>query len=92
MTTADELRKFKDTQGRITTWPSKPYKQLQVLQYLTSFFVLGKRYSEAELNELLNQNHTFGDPALLRRELIIKGFFDRTADGSQYWKTDKSQD
>ena len=91
MTTGDELRNFKDKQGRITTWPSKPFKQIQVLKYLASQFVLGKRYSETEMNELLNQHHTFADPALLRRELIIKGLFERTADGSQYWKKDNSQ-
>ena len=27
-------------------------------------------FSFSEVNQLLNQHHTFGDPALLRRELI----------------------
>ena len=91
MTIDDDLRNFMDKQGRITTWPAKPFKQLQVLKYLATQFVLGKRYSEAEMNDLLNQYHTFGDPALLRRELVIKDLFDRTRDGSQYWKKDKAQ-
>ena len=34
---------------------------------------------------LLLQHHTFGDPALLRRELFERGLVDRVKDGSAYW-------
>jgi len=91
MTIDDDLRNFTDKQGRITTWPAKPFKQLRVLKYLATRFVLGKRYSETEMNELLNEYHTFGDPALLRRELIIRNLFHRTPDGREYWKKDESE-
>jgi hypothetical protein len=91
MTSDRELRNFTDKQGRVTVWPAKPFKQLIVLKYLASHFVLGKRYSEAEINELLGEYHTFGDPALLRRELIVRDLFDRTEDGSEYWKKEERE-
>ncbi|MEL6397962.1 MAG: DUF2087 domain-containing protein [Cyanobacteria bacterium J06607_6] len=42
-------------------------------------------YSERQINELLGRHHTFGDPALLRRELFERGLVDRVKDGSAYW-------
>jgi hypothetical protein len=54
-------------------------------QYLASKFESGVTYTEKEVNTLLNQYHTFGDPALLRRELFENGLIDRMRDGSAYW-------
>jgi len=44
----------------------------------------GRTYSEAEINALLNEWHTFGDPALLRREMFDHGLMTRSKDGSRY--------
>ena len=49
-------------------------------------FETGKFYTEKEVNEVLNNSHTFGDAALLRRELFEKKFLDRELDGRKYWK------
>ena len=57
------------------------------LEYLASHFDFGRDYSEKQLNAMLNKLHTFGDPALLRRELYESGYFNRRADGSAYWRT-----
>jgi hypothetical protein len=38
------------------------------------------------VNAILGDYHTFNDPALLRRELIMKDLLDRTPDGNKYWK------
>ncbi len=81
------LKGFLNKDSKLKSWPShkNKNKQLLALEYLASKFEAGREYSEREVNEVLNQNHTFGDPALLRRELYMKGFFDRTPDGSRYW-------
>ena len=81
-----ELQKFLDDRGRVTRWPSKPIRQMLVLKYLATRFVLGKHYTEAEVNNVLNECHTFNDAALLRRELVMKDLFDRADNGSAYWK------
>lgn len=34
---------------------------------------------------VLNQHHTFADPALLRREMFERKLINRKRDGSAYW-------
>ncbi len=82
------LKRYQDKSGRIKLLPHKPAKQLMVLAYLASKFEAGQVYGEKEVNRILNENHNFNDSALLRRELIEKGFLERTADGREYWKKD----
>ena len=89
----DNLKGFFDKDSKLKTWSSRKHreKQLAVLEYLATKFETGKNYSEKEVNQILNQNHTFGDPALLRRELYTVGFLDRTQDGSRYWLQKKAE-
>jgi len=81
------LKGFLDKNSKLKSWPSRKHreKQLLALEFLAFKFEVGQEYSEKEVNEILNQNHTFGDPALLRRELFMKKLLDRTPDGSRYW-------
>lgn len=81
-----ELRPFLDRDGLVTTWPSKRKGQEAVLDYLITKFTLGERHSEAAVNALLNEWHTYDDPAYLRRSLIDMGLLQRTSDGAQYWR------
>ncbi|MEC4815393.1 MAG: DUF2087 domain-containing protein [Scytonema sp. PMC 1069.18] len=84
----EELKSYLDEQGRIKEWSSKRNKgkfQILVLEYLASKFEMDVIYTEKEVNQLLNQHHTFGDAALLRRELFERGLIDRKRDGSAYW-------
>ncbi len=82
-----ELRGFLDKDSKLKSWPSRKHreKQLLALEFLASKFEAGQEYSEKEVNEILNRHHTFGDPAMLRRELYMKNLLDRTPDGSRYW-------
>ena len=57
--------------------------------YLASKFELGKRYSEKEVNEILNNWHTFEDWAMLRRDLFDKWFLGRDPKGKEYWLEEK---
>lgn len=85
---AIELQNYLDVQGRLKEWPSKRNKgrfQQLALEYLAAKFEPGIYYNEKEVNDLLNQYHTFGDPALLRRELYERCLVDRVRDGSAYW-------
>lgn len=85
-----ELQHYLDGQGRLKAWPSKRNKgrfQQLALAYLATKFEPGTPYHEREVNALLNKHHTFGDPALLRRELVERGLVARLRDGSAYWLT-----
>lgn len=84
----DVLKNFLDDNQRLKAWPSKRNKrrfQQMALEYLASKFEPGRYYNEREVNALLNQHHTFEDPALLRRELYERNLIDRVKDGSAYW-------
>jgi GNAT superfamily N-acetyltransferase len=83
--------RFLDAEGRLFRWPTKRGDQLEVLGLMAAQFTPGQFYSEREVNELLNQWHTFGDWALLRRALFDFGFMDRTSDGARYWRKEDSQ-
>jgi len=81
-----EFRGFVDAEGKIKSWPAKQSKQLLLLETLAVKFEAGRSYTAQEVNEVLNSCHTFGDPALLRRELINQKHLMRSPDGKSYWK------
>jgi hypothetical protein len=86
-----ELKSHFDDEGRLRLWPAKRFLQILVLNYLASKLETDRVYTEKEINALLNQWHTFGDPAVLRRELHERGLLNRSKDGSEYWYTPKTR-
>jgi hypothetical protein len=82
-----ELQNHLDNEGRLTAWPSKRSLQLLALNYLATKLEPRRVYVEKEINALLNSWHTFGDPALLRRELYERGLLNRQKNGAEYWRT-----
>lgn len=84
------LEKYLDSAGKVKVYPSKRKYKMVVLEYLASKFEIGKTYKEAEINDILKQHHTFGDWALLRRDLFEAGFLGRNSNCSSYWKTPNS--
>jgi hypothetical protein len=79
------LRNF-DAQGRLLRWPHKRAEQVLALWCLWMAFDGKRRYSEREVNEVLNTHHAFGDHCLLRRELVEMKLLERTPGGEQYRK------
>ncbi len=84
-----EVRSFFDEEGRLKQWPSKQSKKLIVLEILAEKFETGRKYTELEVNIVLNGVHTYNDPVSLRRSLIENGVLSRTPDGKEYWKNEK---
>ena len=82
----EPLRRFLDAAGRVTMWPAKRQSQDLLLSYLISKFEHGREYAEREVNQLLNQWHSYQDPATLRRALYDAQLLDRTPDGARYWR------
>lgn len=86
---ARELRTFMNESGQLTALPAKYKKKLIAYYYLASKLEMGKRYTEADINDILNSWTLFNDPAALRRELYNKHLLDRTEDGRYYWKEEE---
>ncbi|MBR4462321.1 MAG: DUF2087 domain-containing protein [Erysipelotrichaceae bacterium] len=70
--------------GKLTQLPSKRKKKLLALVWLAEHIPADRIFSEKEFNELLNQLHTFQDPATLRRELYDYFLINRSPYGKEY--------
>ena len=81
------LKGYMDDTGKFMQFPGKKQKKKQamMLEYLAEQFTKNKTYSEREVNEILNQHHSFNDPATLRRLMFGSRLLDRTLDGRSYW-------
>ncbi len=75
---------------KLKQWPGKYSKKLLCIEYIAEKIEAGKEFSDAEIKEVLNEWHTFNDPATLRRELIEAKVLDRSPDGRLYWKVEKA--
>ncbi len=83
------MNKLIDEFDKIVRWPKRPSDKNIVINWLSDKFNGEIKYSENEVNEILDRHHSFNDIALLRRELISRNFLSRKDDGSEYWKTNK---
>ena len=80
------MEKLINELDEIIRWPKKPSDKVKVIQFLSTKFEYEKKYTEKEINTIIDKFHLFEDIALLRRELVSKKKLDRTENGSEYWK------
>ena len=73
-----------DELGRLRQWPSKRSVQTLALWALWSALPNRLVLHESEINDRLQQEHLFQDPATLRRTMIGAGLLTRQNDGSDY--------
>ena len=57
------LKNFLDKDLRLKAFPARRKMKIYALLYLVQKFEPGREYSEKEVNTLLNDWHTFSDPA-----------------------------
>ena len=75
-----------DTAGRLVRLPNKFSVQQMAMWWMWTQFAVRRKYTEKEVNQILNAHHTFGDQATLRRELVNMKLLGRKSDCSEYWK------
>jgi hypothetical protein len=78
------LARLFDRAGLLLRWPGKRGMEKTCLWVIWSRIPARQTFSEAQLNEVLNTLHSFGDHALVRRGLVDCGLMTRTADGREY--------
>ena len=87
LTISDKImNKLINNLGEIIRWPKKPPEKEIIIKYLSTKFESDKKYTEKEINGIIDKYHLFNDTPLLRRELVSRGFLAREDDGSVYWK------
>lgn len=81
-----------DAHGRLVRLPNKLSVQQMAAWALWTRFTVRRKYTEKEVNQILNAHHTFGDQATLRRELVNMKLLGRKSDCSEYWKEPRRPD
>ena len=75
-----------DDAGRLVRLPNKLSVQQMTMWALWTQFAANRKYTEKEVNAIVNGFHTFGDQATLRRELVNMKLLGCKSDCSEYWK------
>ena len=70
--------------GKLNAYPTKRKKQIIALAWISEHIPADRTYSENDFNALLSELHSFGDPALLRRELFDHYIIERSIEGKEY--------
>ncbi len=78
------LASFLDREGRIKSFPSQEKKFLVLLRHVLKAFEPGVRYSEKQVNEILERFNE--DTATLRRSLVEYKMMVRQGGGGEYWR------
>lgn len=80
----EQVARCFDGAGVLTHWPAKLSHQELCLWYLWTRIPARVDMSEKEVNDALNAWHSFGDPAMLRRDLFAQKMLFRTLDCRLY--------
>ncbi|SHG74507.1 hypothetical protein SAMN02745157_4739 [Kaistia soli DSM 19436] len=78
-----------DARGRLIRWPARRNHQLLCLWALWAAFPTRQTLGDAGVKAFLAERHTFGDHALLRRELVDCRLITRNAEGSVYRRIER---
>lgn len=86
------LNGYINEDGKLDRMPGKKQKKKleAMLNYLAIKFEFGKKYSEIQVNEIINKETAFKDPATLRRLMWGSGLLERTVDGTEYWRPNEA--
>jgi len=80
----DRVRRLFDSAGRLMRWPVRRADQVLCLWAIWARLPPGSLGNERAMTGHLAALHGFGDPALLRRELVEAGLVARSRDGADY--------
>ncbi len=72
---ASVVRNFFTTEGKLKTIPAQRKKKLYVFEHMLVGLIIGKKYTEPEINEYIKKYHD--DFATIRREFIVNHYMFR---------------
>ena len=75
--------------GTLLRWPSRTNHQELCLWVMWARYPAGTIMDERGISAWLNERHTFGDAALLRRTMVTMGLVTRTQDGREYRRVEQ---
>ncbi len=78
------IKSYLNEEGKLISFPSKRKLKIAAMFYIASSIDEDVKYSEKEINDVINKICCFNDAALLRREMYNY----RSLDRKIYWKED----
>jgi len=78
-----------NAEGQMTAWPAKTADQRLALWAVWAKLPPEAVMTEQQISAWLQDRHRFGDPALLRRELVQTGLMTRTLDCREYRRVEQ---
>ncbi len=85
----ERVARYFDAEGKLTAWPAKTADQRLALWALWAKLPAEAVMTERQISAWLQDRHRFGDPALLRRELVQTGLMTRTLDCREYRRVEQ---
>jgi hypothetical protein len=85
----ERVARYFDCEGQLTAWPAKTTDQRLALWALWAKLPPEAVMTEQQISAWLQDRHRFGDPALLRRELVQTGLMTRTLDCREYRRVEQ---
>ena len=77
------LQTYSNPDGSLKALPVQQKKLLVILNHIAGSFEPGMRYSEKQVNEILERFHE--DYVSLRRDMVDAGLLGRDRSGAEYW-------
>ena len=85
----ERTARYFDSEGKLVSWPSKVSQQRLCLWVMWSRLPAETELNERQISDRLKAEHLFGDPAILRRDMVGQELLSRTLDGSVYRRTER---
>lgn len=85
----ERTARYFDAAGKLVSWPSKVSQQRLCLWVMWSRLPAETTLNERQISDRLKAEHLFGDPAILRRDMVGQDLLTRTDDGSIYRRTER---
>ncbi|MDB5471638.1 MAG: hypothetical protein JWR84_3198 [Caulobacter sp.] len=85
----ERTARYFDAAGKLASWPSKVSQQRLCLWVMWSRLPAGTELNERQISERLKAEHLFGDPAILRRDMVGIDLLSRTDDGAVYLRRER---
>jgi hypothetical protein len=86
----EKAARYFDRAGILASWPSRFAHQTLCLWVLWSRIPRGAVFNEREISDAIRDWHDFGDHALIRRAMIDAKMLERTVDGREYRRIERT--
>ena len=81
-----KMGNYYDSEGRLLQYPTKKPMRIIALTKIADCFEWDRKYTEKEVNAIIQQNIAFSDIELILREMFQLKLIGRLRDGSAYWR------